>query len=700
MMNDGTLEIKLALGYQKIDVTNTAELFAGFSNCTEINGLHFLDFDSVTDMSKMFYGDTNLQKIELSENFGLNATNMESMFEGTKITKIPNNLNTSSATNMKRMFADCRSLTEFNIASISFATAAVDATELLNGCNHLEKILVDTNVRSLPANVTATDMFLGCTRLKGGGGFRYNDTIVDGTFARVDYGGIMPGYFTCTDESIYDTVNIYVFSDWADDLPTGVDKSFIEKIVFTNDEVMGDVDGSFTFPMTPTRYAYLKDNNKTIVVHYAHQIDKLKTGNTWDNFFSDFTHVEVIEGLGNIDTSTVTTMQRTFQNCISLRTIDLGDISFNSCTDTSHMFEGCINLLTIYVDDISYGLPASVTNKADMFWECNSLVGGEGTNYSFVMASGAYARVDYGGILPGYFTLKGTEEEIREKYANAVFTLPNDWYHGYKPKEQITKIKFYNDATIGSFEEIFTMSPPGAATESVAYLDGTTVKIHFGRHIPKLKVNSDWSGFFKDFTYLNTIEGFDFIDTTNVTKINELFSGCMSLTNITFATDLPNVTEMEKVFYNCHALQSVTFNNKLNLGKVTTLESAFENCTHLTTLNVGIASLSSVQSLKKAFKGCSSLTQFSFDVCDTPTLNDTSEMFYDCPNLARIYVSDNFQGLNVANSTDMFFNCVNLVGGQGFTFDSAMTSGEFARVDYGGIMPGYYTLKGTEEEIR
>lgn len=693
-MEGGTLEIKTMLGYNKVDA-DAEGLFSGFTYTTEINGLEFLDTSAVTNMSKMFYNDTSLTNIGLGENFGKNCVNFESMFENTKIVKMPNGLDTSKGTNLKRMFANCTNLNEFNIASISFATSNVDCQELLLGCASLETILVNTNVRGLPANVTATDMFKGCVNLKGGGGFRYVDTIADGTYARVDYGGIMPGYFTCTDESIFDSVNLNIFSDWAN----GINKSQITKIKFVNDEVMEDIDSAFEFTMSAGCYGYLKDNDKTIVVHFAHQINKLKTGNTWENFFSSFTNLETIEGLGNIDTYTVTTMKKAFYNCASLRTVDLGDIDFTNTTDTSQMFEGCSNLQTIYVADNFYKLPASVTTSTNMFYNCDSLVGGEGTNYSFVLANGTYARVDYGGILPGYFTLKGTEEEIRQKYANAIFTLPNDWYHGYLQKSQITKIKFYNDENIGQFNEIFTMSPVGAATESVAYLDGNTVKIHFGRHIPKLRVNSDWSSFFKDFSNLTTIEGFNLIDTTNVTKINDLFSGCTSLTSITFETDMPNVTEMERVFYNCQSLQNVVFNRKLNLDKVTTLESAFEECSSLTTLNIGIASLSSIQNLKKTFKNCNSLTTFSFDICDTPTLNDTTEMFSGCSNLSKIYVSNNFQGLNIANSTDMFAGCNNLVGGQGFSYNTSFTSGEYGRVDYGGIMPGYYTLSGSQTEV-
>ena len=689
---DGTLEIKVSLGYNKFD-SDISEIFSNFQNLTEVKGLSFIDSTDTLDMSKMFYNDSKLKNLDLGVNFGLNAENIESMFEGTQITKIPNGLNTNNATNMKRLFANCHNLKTFTIGSISWASSSVDATELLYNCDGLNVINVDTDMRGLPSNVISTDMFMGCINLKGGGGFKYNPSIVDGTYARVDYGGILPGYFTCTDDSIYENVDLKILNDWADN----IDKSLITQIKFVNDEVMEDVDSAFTFGSSDG-FGYLKNNNKTLVIHFANQIPYLKTGTNWEQFFASFINLEILEGLGNIDTSTVTTMNRAFYNCDSLKIIDLGNLDFSSATDTSQMFDGCSSLTTIYVDDNFYGLPETVTDKSNMFWGCDSLVGGEGTNYSLDMNSGTYARVDYGGIMPGYFTLKGTEEEIIKKYSNAVFTLPNDWYHAtLRSKENVTKIKFFNNQNLGSYDESFPMSMDSTATNSIAYLelndDGTSmVKIHFGQHIPKLKVSSDFSRFFKDFSNLHTIEGFELVDTTNVTKMNELFSGCSSLKNITFTTDFPNVSQMEKIFYNCNDLQSVNIDNKLNLGKVTTLESAFENCMSLKSLNIGIASLSSIQNLKRAFKNCSSLTEFSFDICDTPTLNNTEEMFSGCSNLKTIYVSDSFQGLNISSYENMFDGCIKLVGGQGFLYNDSFKSGEYARVDYGGIMPGFYTL--------
>ena len=68
------------------------------------------------------------------------------------------------------------------------------------------------------------------------------------------------------------------------------------------------------------------------------------------------------------------------------------------------MFEGCTNLRTIYVG--SGWSTAIVTYTDDMFLDCTSLVGGQGTAYDANHVDAAYAHIDGGTNNPGYFTDK------------------------------------------------------------------------------------------------------------------------------------------------------------------------------------------------------------------------------------------------------------------------------------------------------
>ena len=69
------------------------------------------------------------------------------------------------------------------------------------------------------------------------------------------------------------------------------------------------------------------------------------------------------------------------------------------------MFNKCSNLRTIYVG--SGWNTASVTASSNMFTNCTSLVGGQGTTYnSSNPKDKTYAHIDGGPSNPGYFTDK------------------------------------------------------------------------------------------------------------------------------------------------------------------------------------------------------------------------------------------------------------------------------------------------------
>ena len=709
------------------------------------------DQSPIKNLSNYFSGCPNLETINIREMFVSGCTTAESMFEGCSHLKTATIgfKGASSITNAKKMFKGCTALTSppdlsvltglqngesmfegctgLESAIMPTFTVASNLQTLFKDCTNLKSVKVNTDVRQIPAACNATNMFFGCNSLVGGGGFKYDPNFADGTYARVDYGGIYPGYFTCTDDSLLENLNIRIDSTWCNN----VNKANIKKIKFSTSSVMEAFNGNFSFQTTMNNtLGYFQDGGDTIYIHFARQLKSLKTIADWTGFFKGFSSLESIEGLDHIDTSVVTGMKEVFKDCSRLQTISLGNFNiknvttiesaFENCsalttftgtiasfsnltsaknafrgckalqafnfdvcdttslTDVTGMFASCSNLTRIYADDNFQGLPAAaLANSAGMFAECTHLVGGEGFSYnqSAPITDGSVANVDYGGIKPGYFTIQDTS-----KYANASFTLPNDWYdlnaEAVKPKSEITKIKFYNDAVgIGNFNQDFYMSN----TDSTRfYVDGNTVKIHYGHMMPKLKVEGDWSGFFKSFTNLTSIEGLDKIDTSNVTSMRELFK-------------------------DCRKLQSVSLGN-VNIKNVTTLESAFENCERLTTLTGIVASFSNLTNAKNAFKNCASLTAFKFDIYHTPILTDVSGMFASCSNLSKIYVDDSFQGLGAGViTTDMFKNCTKLAGGQGFIYNSTdpdANGSKYACVDYGGIKPGYFTISGTEQQIR
>ena len=66
-------------------------------------------------------------------------------------------------------------------------------------------------------------------------------------------------------------------------------------------------------------------------------------------------------------------------------------------------------------------------------------------------------------------------------------------------------------------------------------------------------------------------------------------------------------------------------------------------------------------------------------------------MFHSAANLKSIYVSDKFNTSNVTTGTNVFYNCTNLVGGAGTTYNNSYVDKTYAHIDGGTSNPGYFT---------
>ncbi len=111
-------------------------------------------------------------------------------------------------------------------------------------------------------------------------------------------------------------------------------------------------------------------------------------------WFHDFVKLESIEGLENLNTSEVTTMNSMFFNCDELTAVDVSGFDMSKVTNTTAMFYGSEKLKTIYC-----GNSWDVATSVGMFTYCESLVGAVKYNYS-------KADVAMANPYTGYFTKK------------------------------------------------------------------------------------------------------------------------------------------------------------------------------------------------------------------------------------------------------------------------------------------------------
>lgn len=196
------------------------------------------------------------------------------------------------------------------------------------------------------------------------------------------------------------------------------------------------------------------------------------------------------------------------------------------------------------------------------------------------------------------------------------------------------------------------------------WLDGTTIK-YYKPEGCTLYLNSDSSYMFCQLKNITSIDTTD-LNTSNVTNMYCLFNSCEKLSTVDLSSfDTSKVTNMAGMFGNCTALSSVDLSS-FNTQNVTTMCNMFVSCKGLTVLDLS-----------------------SFD---TRSLENTAGLVGHMTNLTKIYVDpDNWNMTKVTESTSMFWECQNLVGGQGTTCSNSASGVEYARIDGGSGAPGYLT---------
>lgn len=373
---------------------NCSWWFSGFKGLTTITHLEYLNTSQVTNMQYMFSNCESLEALDLSTFNTENVTSMSNMFYYCKSLKSLNlsSFNTSKVTFMGSMFSDCESLTALNLSSFntenitnygymfqyckslttldlssfnskeilntsfmftgcfalktidlsSFDTSkTTDMTSMFSGCYALETIYASSAFTT--DNVKNDSyMFSNCTKLK-------NYTIYGSgrTHAHIGEGG----YFT-------------VAPAWVRfDAATGT-------LTFQCSSAKTDADTDFFLNEAgddPGWYGTKSADIKTVVFKRNFRDARPTTCSQWFCFCTNLTS---IEGLENLNTSDVTSMDHMFYKCKQLRALDLSGFNTEKVENMQDMFSNCKNLETLNLSSFKTN---NLTNMSEMFLECNKI---------------------------------------------------------------------------------------------------------------------------------------------------------------------------------------------------------------------------------------------------------------------------------------------------------------------------------------
>ena len=146
-------------------------------------------------------------------------------------------------------------------------------------------------------------------------------------------------------------------------------------------------------------------------------------------------------------------------------------------------------------------------------------------------------------------------------------------------------------------------------------------------------------------------------------------------------------------FYHMSNLQSIMGLSYLNTSEVTYMNWMFSGCTNLTSLDVSHFNTSKVTLMYYMFGFCENLTSLDLSSFNTSNVTEMRFMFVGCTNLRTIYVGNGWSTAAATDSEQMFYNCTNLVGGKGTTYDANHIDKAYAHIDGGTSNPGYFTDK-------
>ena len=396
------------------------------------------------------------------------------------------------------------------------------------------------------------------------------------------------------------------------------------------------------------------------------------------------------------NTANVTDMHYMFSNCVALTSLYLTNFNTEKVTYMNGMFSSCSSLTTIYAS--SKFVTPQVSNSSSMFYNCEKLKGEEvgwtndkATDKTFAKIEGGYfsggiPRVKYAdGTLTFFLTSKETLGE--NEYGIYGLGAKPDWVWKNPNVTKVTKVVF---------DPAFANARP---TNCYAWFNGceNLTNIEGIEYLNTSQV-TDMHNMFYNCYHLQTTD-FSGFDTRKVKDMSYMFHNCGSLKSLDISNfNTSEVTDMRGMFESCIGLTSLDLSH-LNTSKVSVMASMFQSCINLLSVNLSGWDTRNVISMTRMFKRCHSLKTLDLSGFDTREKTCTmGDMFNTCKELTTIFVSDKFAvGTGDTGDGTMFQGCNKLKGANALDKDNPQTG-----IDNANYKTGYFTKlvgKNGDEKI-
>ena len=409
------------------------------------------------------------------------------------------------------------------------------------------------------------------------------------------------------------------------------------------------------------------------------------------SMFNGCSSLETIPGLSSWNTVALKTLTSTFANCTSLLSLDISGWNLESVTTTSVIFSGStllngiimtncsvtsINKLISLLHTRSADAPGTIYTNADTtnidtatalskYWtiELASII----ANYRFLLETDTLPAFNSGYTGYSYSDTVISDTEIERTVFATPDNLPTTI--SFSSKKALTEV-FYlclDNVTSLSFNgctSLFNVDTTNWNMNKITSLSGAfrscsaLVEIDLGTLDFSSVTNI--SGMFASCANLKTVDFSGIQNATNTGNMNAMFQSCPSLTTV-IGLDRFSPFNIGNMFYGCSSLTELDLSCWYNTP-ITTIASAFANCSGLKTINVGGLKITA-SSFASIFSGCSSLTNIigmdTWDTSQSPAAAFTTT-FSNCASLKSIDLSGWHVAVTSKSCKNMFSGCTAL----------------------------------------
>ena len=595
------------------NVTNMSRMFGGCSALTSLDLKNF-NTEKVENMSGMFVNCSALTSLDLKNFNTSNVTDMSLMFSSCSgLTSLDlKNFNTEKVEGMSGMFAYCSKLVNI----VSDKTWKSDTSrEMFKGCKALKGAVAydESKTDVTMANpetgyftkkvqdkpeVTTPEAYVQMSADQKTLTFFYDTKRAtrEGTTwgieeKKEDNGQQYPAWAGTYQSSIY-AITKAVFDDsFANFRPTSTAQWLqslrflinIEGLQNLNTSEVTDMHGMFAGCKALTSLD-LKSFNTSSVTNMSDMFAGCKALTALDLSYFNTSNVTEMNwmftgcfalttlDLKSFNTEKVTTMSGIFHACLSLTSINIPNFNTSNVANMSRMFSDCPALTSL---DLKNFNTSNVTDMRWMFAHCSKLVS--------IVSNKTWKCEKSQNMFQGCTALKGAVKYDASK-VDVTMANPETGYFTKKTqdKPEVTTPEAYvqmsaDKTTLTFFYDTKRATREGTtwditspiATRSASQLNApawggseekpnsTTTKVVFNASFAKFypKTTAEW---FAHYAALKRIEGIENLNTSEVTSMKGMFTGCAALDTLDLTTfNTEKVNDMSEMFKNCANLSTV-----------------------------------------------------------------------------------------------------------------------------------------------